>query len=186
MAGNAWMGRRDMIADGWTRGGTTRLRKVALAVTVATATAMGLLAEARPALAESPFAGLTGTWRGSAQVKLVSGSSETLKCQAYYTPKEGGSELGIAIRCASAANKIELRAQITADSGKVSGKWEERTYNVTGDVTGQAVDGRLNLSINGGAFQGSMAVRTTGGSQTVNIKTEGVALQAVNINLSRG
>lgn len=136
--------------------------------------------------ADNSFAGLTGTWRGSAQVQLASGSSETLKCQAYYTPKDTGSELGLAIRCASASNKIELRAQLVSTDGKVSGRWEERTYNASGDVSGQAVDGRLNLFIDGGAFKGSMAVRTSGGSQTVNIKTEGIALQGVNINLSRG
>ncbi len=140
-----------------------------------------------PATADSgPFAGLTGTWRGSAQVRLQSGSSETLKCNAYYTPKSSGVELGLAIRCASASNKIELRAQLTSTAGKVSGRWEERTYNASGDVTGQAQDGRLTLNIDGGAFKGSMAVRTTGGSQTVNITTQGIALSGVNINLSRG
>lgn len=138
-----------------------------------------------PAVADGPFSGLIGSWRGSAQVKLQSGNSETLKCSAYYTPKGTGDELGLAIRCASASSKIELRAQLTATAGKVSGRWEERTYNAAGDVTGQAQDGRLSLSIDGGAFKGSMAVRTTGGSQTVLIKTEGIALQGVNINLSR-
>lgn len=140
-----------------------------------------------PALADGgPFAGLTGTWRGSAQIRLQSGSSETLKCNAYYTPKASGAELGLAIRCASASNKIELRAQLISTAGKVSGRWEERTYNAAGDVTGQAQDGRLTLTIEGGAFKGSMAVRTTGGNQTVNITTQGIALSGVNINLSRG
>ena len=68
----------------------------------------------------------------------------------------------------------------------MSGRWEERTYNAAGDVSGQAHDGRLNLLIDGGAFKGSMAVKTSGSSQTVSIKTEGIALQGVNINLSRG
>jgi hypothetical protein len=141
---------------------------------------------ASPASAEGPFAGLSGTWRGAAEIRLQSGSSETLKCFAYYTPKGTGAELGLAIRCASASNKIELRAQLMADAGKVSGRWEERTYNAAGDVTGQAQEGRLNLTIDGGAFKGSMAVRTNGTSQSVLIKTEGIALQGVNINLSRG
>ena len=141
---------------------------------------------ATPAAADGPFSGLTGTWRGAAQIRLQSGSSETLKCFAYYTPKGTGAELGLAIRCASASNKIELRAQLTAAAGKVSGRWEERTYNAAGDVTGSAIDGRLSLTIDGGAFKGSMAVRTSGTNQTVSIKTEGIALQGVNINLSRG
>lgn len=141
---------------------------------------------ATPAFADGPFAGLTGTWRGAAEVRLQSGTSETLKCFAYYTPKGAGEELGLAIRCASASNKIELRAQLAATGGKVSGRWEERTYNASGDVSGSAQDGRLALTIDGGAFKGSMAVKTSGTSQTVSIKTEGIALLGVNINLSRG
>lgn len=162
------------------------LKRRRLAASAAAVMGALMVASTGSAKADSPFAGLTGTWRGSAQVRLASGSSETLKCQAYYTPKESGAELGLAIRCASASNKIELRAQLSSTGGKVSGRWEERTYNAAGEVTGQAVDGRLNLTIDGGAFKGSMAVRTTGASQTVNIKTEGIALQGVNINLSRG
>lgn len=153
---------------------------------VEAAAALVLVALAVPAQAEGPFSGLSGTWRGAAEIRLQSGSSETLKCFAYYTPKPTGAELGLAIRCASASNKIELRAQLTAEAGKVSGRWEERTYNAAGDVTGQAHEGRLTLTIEGGAFKGSMAVRTNGTSQNVSIKTEGIALQGVNINLSRG
>jgi hypothetical protein len=141
---------------------------------------------ATPAAAEGPFSGLSGTWRGAAKVRLQSGGSETLKCYAYYTPKATGAELGLAIRCASASSKIELRAQLQAEGSKVSGRWEERTYNATGDVTGSVEAGRLTLSIDGGAFKGSMAVRTSGTNQTVSIKTNGIALQGVNIDLSRG
>ncbi len=141
---------------------------------------------ATSAAANGPFSGLTGTWRGAAEIRLQSGNAETLKCFAYYNPKGAGDELGLAIRCASASNKIELRAQLTAAGGKVSGRWEERTYNAAGDVTGSAHDGRLTLTIDGGAFKGSMSVRTSGTNQTVSIKTEGIALLGVNINLSRG
>ncbi|MDX2158892.1 MAG: hypothetical protein SFW09_20505 [Hyphomicrobiaceae bacterium] len=152
----------------------------------AVAALAGLLSSVAPgsAAADGPFAGLTGAWRGAAQVRLSSGNSETLKCNAYYTPK-GAGELGLAIRCASAGNKIELRAQLTHSGGRVSGRWEERTYNASGDVTGQAIDGKLNLAIDGGAFKGSMAVRTTGASQTVSIRTTGIALEGVSISLSR-
>lgn len=163
-----------------------RVRVPAARLAGAGALAVAALFASPSARAEGPFSGLTGTWRGAALVKLQSGSSETLKCNAYYTPKGAGDELGLAIRCASASNKIELRAQLTAAGGKVSGRWEERTYNAAGDVTGQAQDGRLSLSIDGGAFKGSMNVRTSGGNQTVSIKTEGIALQGVSINLSRG
>lgn len=165
--------------------GTTGQRSLGVVATLCFTLAGGL-ALAAPAAAEGPFGGMNGTWRGAAEVKLVSGSSETLKCNAYYTQKSAGSELGLAICCASASSRIDLRAQLLHADGKVSGRWEERTYNAAGDVTGQVGDGKLNLSIDGGGFKGSMAVRTNGGSQTVLIRTEGISLQGVNINLSRG
>jgi hypothetical protein len=137
-----------------------------------------------PALAESPFAGLNGSWTGSGQIRLASGNTEALKCKAYYTPKESG--VGLAIRCASASNRIELRAVLTFQGGRVSGSWEERTFNAAGDLSGQASGNRINLSITGGGFTGTMSVATTGSSQTVSITTDGIGLRGVNINLSRG
>ncbi len=158
--------------------------RVAGSLAVAVAAALLAANPTAPAQAEGPFGGLSGTWRGAAQIKLSGGSSETLRCNAYYNPK-GQAELGLAIRCASPGNKIELRAQLALQGSRVTGQWEERTYNASGRVTGSAGDGRLNLTIDGGAFKGSMAVRTQGSSQTVSIQTEGIALQGVSINLSR-
>jgi hypothetical protein len=181
------MAMRGADMDGMTGAATAAppTRRIGVArrlIGVAAAVGLGGLSSA--ASADSPFGGLTGTWRGSAQVKLSSGSSENLKCAAYYNPK-GDGELGLAIRCASAGNKIELRAQLALEGNRVTGQWEERTYNASGQVTGHGSDGRLILTIDGGAFKGSMAVRTTGSSQTVSIRTEGIALQGVSINLSR-
>ena len=140
---------------------------------------------AAPAAADVPFAGLNGTWRGSGQIRLAGGSSEALKCVAYYTPKDSTS-VGLAIRCASASNKIELRANLVAQGGRISGSWEERTFNAAGEVSGQSSGNRLSLSIVGGGFSGSMSVSTSGGSQTVSITTEGIGLKGVNISLSKG
>jgi hypothetical protein len=137
------------------------------------------------AFAQSPFATLNGSWSGAGQIKLEGGSSESLKCKAYYTTKEDGAGLGLAIRCASASNKIELRANLNYASGKVTGDWEERQFNAAGRVTGQASSNRLNLSIEGGGVTGSMTVALDGGRHSVSIQTTGTGLKAVNINLSR-
>ena len=68
----------------------------------------------------------------------------------------------------------------------MTGSWEERTFNAAGNVTGQASVGKINLSIVGGGFSGSMSVGTTGSQQSVVIQTDGIGLQSVNISLSRG
>ncbi len=139
-----------------------------------------------PAAAQSPFAALSGNWTGSGKVRFTGGSSEAVTCRAYYTPKEAGASLGVAILCASPSSKIELRATLIYDAGKVTGKWEERTYNVAGEVEGQANPSKINVSINGGGMTGSLAVGVNGGSQTVTIKTDGISMTGVDISLSKG
>ena len=142
-------------------------------------------AGASEARAQAPFQILAGTWSGSGQIKLDNGKTEALKCRAFYTQKEADT-LGIALRCASASNKIELRANLNQTGSQVGGSWEERTFNAAGSVTGRVTSGRINLSIAGGTFSGSMNVAITGERHSVSIETDGIGLRAVNISLSRG
>jgi hypothetical protein len=152
----------------------------------AAAMGLALLVAGGGAEAASPFADLNGTWSGSGRIRLDDGKTEGLKCKAYYVPKSGGSELGLALRCASASSKIELRANLASSGNRLSGSWEERTFNASGRVSGHASENRINLSINGGGgFAGSMAVTTNGNSQVISVSTEGIALRGVNINLQR-
>jgi hypothetical protein len=138
-----------------------------------------------PADAASPLAQLNGSWSGSGRINLTDGKSEALKCTAYYTQKDGGAEVGVALRCASASNKVELRANLVSNGSRLSGDWEERTFNASGTVTGQASPTQIKLAISGGGFSGSMAVTTTGTSQVVSVSTQGLALKGANIRLHR-
>jgi hypothetical protein len=137
------------------------------------------------AYAQGPFQTLAGNWSGGGQIKLENGKSEALKCRAYYTQKEADT-LGLAIRCASASNKIELRASLNQSGNQVDGNWEERTFNAAGTVRGKVTSGRIHLTISGGTFSGSMNVAITGERHSVSIETNGIGLRAVNISLSRG
>lgn len=138
------------------------------------------------AVAEPLFKSLAGSWNGSGLMRIEGQKPERLKCRAYYTTKNGGAALGMTIRCANAANKIQLRAQL--DSGKngaVTGTWEENDHNVAGTVNGQADGKRMTLAISGN-ITGTMSVAFSGKTQTVTIATHGVALKGVSISLSRG
>jgi len=149
--------------------------------------AMALLAALLPsaAAADSLFALLNGSWVGAGQIRLESGSTENLKCRAFYTAKDDGAGLGLAIRCASTSNKIELRANLIYAGGKVSGNWEERQFNAGGSLSGQASSSRASLAIEGGGVSGSLTVSLNGAIQSVLIQTTGIGLKAVNISLSR-
>lgn len=132
--------------------------------------------------AANPFDVLLGSWRGSGQIVLSNGKSERLKCNAYYTG--GGSQLGMAIRCQSESSSVEIRSKLSQSGGRITGTWEERTFNASGTAAGQATGDRISLQISGGV-SGTMLVSYSGSRQSVAISTQGIALKSVSIDLSR-
>jgi hypothetical protein len=136
--------------------------------------------------AAAPFAELNGAWTGAGQIRLEGGKTERVTCKAYYTPKDAGVGLGIALRCASTSYSIDLRSNLESNNGRVTGDWEERTFNAAGSVTGRATNGNVSVAISGGGLSGSMSVSFGGTSQQVSITTSGTALKGVSISLSKG
>jgi hypothetical protein len=134
---------------------------------------------------ETPFTQLAGTWKGSGQIRMADGRSERLSCRGYYTQKAGGSELTLAIRCQSDANKIEMRGNIASAGGRVSGHWEERNFNAEGDLSGTVSANKISLRITG-QVTGSMSVSVSGATHQVAITTGGVGFKGVSITFSRG
>lgn len=130
----------------------------------------------------SPFDTLLGSWRGSGQIELDQGRKERLKCNAYYTG--GDSQLRMAILCQSESSNVQIRSNLSLSGGRITGSWEERTYNVQGNASGQASGGKISLEISGGVT-GTMSVAYTPSRQSVSISTQGVALKSVKINLTR-
>jgi hypothetical protein len=153
------------------RSGILRLMGIAIA-------ALFCLVPGSPSRADpSPFDTLLGSWGGSGEIRL-----ERIKCSAYYTG--GGAELGLAIRCQSDSYKIEVRSKLSYSGGRLSGSWEERTFNASGSASGTASPNKISLSIKGGV-SGTMLVNFTKSSQSVTISTQGIALQGVRISLAR-
>jgi hypothetical protein len=144
---------------------------------------MGCAMLVAPAAFAGTLDGLDGAWAGGGNVTFDSGAKEKLRCNGYY--KSGGDDLSMAIKCASAAGaKIELRGTMKNAGGKVSGDWEERTYNAGGSISGAAAPGSLKIGI-AGTITGSMSVSFTQSSQQVSISTTGSTLRTVNISFSR-
>jgi hypothetical protein len=130
----------------------------------------------------NPFDVLLGSWGGSGQITMTDGKKERLKCNAYYTG--GGSQLGMAIRCQSESSNVEIRSKLSQSAGRITGTWEERTFNATGNAVGQASGDKISLQISGGV-SGTMLVSYSGSRQNVAISTQGIALKTVTISLSR-
>ena len=154
----------------------TRLIRRAAPILLATAALVGLalITPTKPVEANpSPFDTLLGSWRGSGKILLDSGP-ERLSCNAYYTG--GGSQLGMAIRCKSDSSNVEIRSKLSLSGSRLTGNWEERTYNAPGTATGTARPGRLAIRVSG-SVTGSMIVNYSRSSQSVSISTQGIALK---------
>jgi hypothetical protein len=132
--------------------------------------------------APSPFDVLLGSWGGSGQITMTVGRKERLKCNAYYTG--GGTQLGMAIRCQSESSNVEIRSKLSQSNGRITGTWEERTFNASGNAVGQASGDRISLQISGGV-SGTMSVSYTSSRQSVSITTQNIALKSVSIDLTR-
>lgn len=153
---------------------------------VVCAVTAAMSAAVNPARADpATFAALDGAWGGSGTVRLENGKTERLKCRGYYNTKAGGSGLGMAINCGNASFKINMRANLASSGGRISGTWEEREFNQSGDVSGKKTDSGFSLKFTG-AISGSMSVATTGRSQTVSISTGGPGFTGVNLQFAKG
>jgi hypothetical protein len=91
----------------------------------------------------------------------------------------------LAIRCRSDSTEVEIRGLLTRQGEQLSGTWEERTFNASGEAKGRIAGDKLSLSIAGGGFSGSMSVGYAGSRQTVTITTQGIKMRSVNVTLSK-
>ena len=160
---------------------------IVLSAVLATATVLHLAPVTSTSAVAKPsgiFQKLSGTWRGRGRITLAGGNSQKISCRAYYNVKDRGEGLGFAIRCASPGNKIELRALIKDSNGRLSGTWEERTFNATGEVTGSVSPTVVSLTING-AVSGSVRISYSNSRQKVSISTATESLRGIAISLRR-
>ena len=160
-----------------------RLARSALTVLF---TAAVLFAANRGAAAATPFDVLNGNWEGGGSLSFENGQSEKLGCSGYYKSSDGGNSLSIVIKCTGPQSKLELRTKLDYAGGKVSGSWEERTYNASGSASGAATPNSLNLQFSGG-LQGNMSIAFSPSSQSVSVSvsTSGAGLKGAHVSLSR-
>ena len=141
------------------------------------------LASASP---QAALGSMAGFWMGPGSIEFEQGASEALMCKAYYGTQDHARRLSIVLRCASRSNRIELRAKLALDGSRLTGTWEERTFNAQGTATGEVKEHEITMTVDGGGFTATMLVTQEGGYQNVAITTQGTGFKKVNVSLSRG
>ncbi len=95
--------------------------------------------------------------------------------------------MSLVLRCANASTKLEIRANFIRTGNSVTGTWEERTFNLTGSLSGGVDGNSLNATISGSGFSATVSARTTGGNFTVTLTPDGTSgFKRFNATLRRG
>jgi hypothetical protein len=131
-----------------------------------------------------PFSGMAGNWSGGGTVMLDDGSSERIRCRAGYAVGAGGSGLNLTLTCASDSYKFDLRANVVADRGVLSGTWSESSRGVNGNLEGRGTNGNFQVVANAPGFNSNITLTTRGNKQAVVIRAES-QFRGANIALTR-
>ena len=114
---------------------------------------------------------------------MQNGSSERIRCRSNNTAS--GNALTLNLRCASDSYKFELASDLTYNGTEISGSWNETTRGVVGSLNGK-VSNTIQATANAVGFNAGLALRATGNSLSVTIRSPGSEISEVSITLARG
>jgi len=139
-----------------------------------------------PVQKTAPFKELSGRWTGEGRIGLSEGKVESVKCRATYFVNETGDGLKQNIRCASAGGKVEVKSDVLAKDGVLSGTWNELVYNLGGDLKGEVTQRGFRIVVRGGDLTANMDVIVMNDRQIVEIQFFNSSLRGLTLILKKG
>jgi hypothetical protein len=131
-----------------------------------------------------PFTGMAGVWTGGGTVTLDDGSTERIRCRATYAVGAGGNGLNQTLVCASDSYRFDLKSNVVADRGVLSGTWSESSRGINGDLEGRGTNGNFQVIVSTPGFTANLTLTTKGNKQSVVIRSEN-QFRGASINLSK-
>lgn len=125
---------------------------------------------------------MAGNWHGGGTVTLDDGSKERLRCRATYTVP--GGSMSMVLTCASDAYKFDLRAEVVAQGGEVSGTWSETSRNVGGNLAGRGGGGNFQVVATAAGFNANISLRTAGNKQSITIRADNI-FRGADLSMSK-
>ena len=133
----------------------------------------------------NPVTNLPGRWSGPGSIIMTNGETEQMRCVATYFVEGNGGAVKQNLRCAGQGYKIDAITSLTVANGRVSGGWEERTWDTKGSIKGDMQTDGFSLTIDGPGFVAAMAVKTSNCNQSINITPRGHAVARISMNLGK-
>jgi len=134
--------------------------------------------------ADGPLAQFAGNWSGSGKITVQNGSSERIRCRSGNNAS--GNGMSMSLRCASDSYKFELASDITSSNGgNLSGSWNETTRGIMGSLSGKLAANTIQATANAVGFSASLAIRASGNSLSVSIRSPGAEISEVTISMAK-
>lgn len=127
---------------------------------------------------------MAGVWAGGGTVSLDDGSTERIRCRETAAVGARGSGLNLSLTCASDSYKFDLRGDVVAERGVLSGTWSESSRGVNGALQGRGGRGNFQVLATAAGFVAQLSLTTRGNRQSVIITSQS-GFRGASIALSR-
>jgi hypothetical protein len=137
------------------------------------------------------FRSLAGNWTGDGTIRMSSGATERIRCRANYQVGAGDSSgdsqqtLLQALVCASDSYRFEIKTRVSRTNKRLTGNWSEASRNISGNVVGRIINGRIDATVSGGAFTAGISIIPKGKRQAVTIRPSSADIALVTIALTK-
>ncbi len=115
----------------------------------------------------NPFDQLNGDWTGGGMVTPSRGDPEKLDCKVAYDV--AGNNVTQTLLCTGVDNQFDAKTKFKYKGGKISGSWNEKTFDASGSVSGSAIGRLVHARISGDKFSGRMSINVSDAGHTINI-----------------
>ncbi len=126
-----------------------------------------------------------GYWSGYGTIHTTSGEKEKLKCKATYFLDDNGVDLKQNLRCASESYSIKARSKYHTDGKSITGNWIEETFEIKGNVTGNAKGNKMQLSVRGQHVNAEMSIVVKKCSQNIEIHPKDAPIKLISMTFGR-
>ncbi len=161
---------------------SSTVRLVLLSCILVALAPAGAVAAPKPV---GPFDALVGWWIGKGRLGFTNGKTEEVKCRATYVLADKANNVRQVVRCASPSGKVEVESAISAQGGRLSGNWRERTYDFNGALDGKLLPSGFRVAVTGDDVKANMTVLVRGDRHVVEIQFSESSLVGLTMIFTR-
>lgn len=132
-----------------------------------------------------PLDRFAGRWAGWGKLSLTNGNSEKMKCVTTYVVSGAGTKARQNLRCASPSYRIDAVVNLGVNGRRLVGNWREQIFSIGGTLKGATTKTGLRAIFRSDTLVGSLSISSGKCRQSLDIRTKGVEISGLSVDLAR-